>query len=220
MAVLSSQRGLAAEDLDDPEEPEVGALVRRDLDRPRRQLEQARTGDLLAGERAEVPAEQGDARPAGRNDGRLPASVGDRPIVEVDAGLGEIDGHVGGDRDPLLERRRVGDRRMIGDGRAEVGPGLGRLDDVDLEIIDVDAVAAEAPIHEGHLGVDGVARPGLEAAGGHADRIPGPRLGQVVLHEVAVEIGRFLGVEMEVDPARSVVGPDAGLDAELDGRAA
>ena len=114
------------------------------------------------------------------------------------------------------ERRRIGDRGMVGDGRAEVGRGLGRLDDVDLEVIDVDAIAAEPPIHEGHLGVDRIAGPGLEAAGGHADRVPTAGLGQIILHEVAVEVIRFLCIEMKVDAARGVIGPDAGLDAELE----
>jgi hypothetical protein len=44
--------------------------------------------------------------------------VGGRPVVEVDAGLGEIDRQVGGDAGFVLERRRIRDRRVIGDGRA------------------------------------------------------------------------------------------------------
>ncbi|RPI98033.1 MAG: hypothetical protein EHM31_12505 [Candidatus Aminicenantes bacterium] len=101
-------------------------------------------------------------------------------------------------------------------GGPQVGPGLGRLDDIHPDIIDVDAIAAEPPIHEGHLGVDGIAGPGFEAAGGHADRVPTAGLGQVIFHEVAVEVRCFLCIEMKVDPARGVIGPDAGFDPELE----
>ena len=205
-----------AEDLDDPEEPEVGRRVGRDLEGPRCQFEQARAGDPAAGELAEVPAKQGHTRSSGRYDGRLPAGVRDGPIVEIDVGLGEIDRHIGGDDGFAVERRRIGDRGMIGDGRAEVGPGLGRLDDIHPDIIDVDAIAVESPIHEGHLGVDGIAGPGLEAAGGHADRVPTASLGQIKFHEVAVEVICFLCIEMKIDAARGVIGPDAGFDPELE----
>jgi hypothetical protein len=136
-------------------------------------------------------------------------------VVQVCVVVCEIDDGVLGDRGLLPERRWVGGRRVVRHLLPEIGPDTCRIDHVHLEVVDVDAVALPAPVHQGELTEHLVAGAGVEGASRHADGVPAFGVGDVELHQVGVKIGRALRVEVQVDAARRVADADARLDAQL-----
>ena len=131
---------VAAQNLDDPDLAEIGDVIRSALEGAGCQLEKARARDLFPGERAEVPAQDDETRSAGRNDGGFSGGVGEILASQVDVRIVEVDrpGLGGGDR--VGESGRVGHGRMVGYRLTLVGTGVGDLNDVDAEVIHVQAV--------------------------------------------------------------------------------
>jgi hypothetical protein len=129
--------------------------------------------------------------------------------------MGSIDDGVVRDRHLHTETAGRRDRGMIRHLLPAVRTRRRRVNHVHVERVHVHAVSPQAPVHQGELTEDRVARPGVEATRREADRVPDVRVGDVELHQVAVEVRRALRIEVQVDPAGSVTDPNARLDAQI-----
>src|SRR5262245_2356221 len=109
----------------------------------------------------------------------------------------------------------IGDGWVVTNRVSLVGPCRGGFHDVHLEVVQIDTILLEAPVHQRELPENRVARRGGKVMGRHADRVPLVRIRDVELHQVAVEVGGSLGVDVKVDAFRGVTDPDPRFDSEL-----
>ena len=104
---------------------------------------------------------------------------------------------------------------MIRNRVAFVGPRSRRIHDVDLDVVHVNTVFLQSPVHQSHVPEHRISGLRVETVSRHADGVPVGRIRDVIFHEVCIVIGASLGRYLQIHTALRMAHADAGFDAEF-----
>ena len=96
-----------------------------------------------------------------------------------------------------------------------VGSRCGHINEVHSDVIHIEPVFFQAPIHQCHVTQNCVAGLGIKVMSRHAERVPVVRVWDVILHQLRFVVRGPLRQNLQIDPSRRMARSNTGLDAKF-----